>query len=214
MAGFFRLVLAVSVLLLNAFPCVTQRSPPSISTSPDGTLNSIVDRLSIGCPRASFVMDPQTAKRLSSMFCDRLLANFPRSMGMVVVSYTTRPPGLTSSGGNYSMPGYPRDLALLPGSANFTAMEESGLIVEFDFTRLSSIEIKETIFTHGTEEQCFRDNCLKIFESIVNRCEQSMPTSLSLLIVVRPMEFTLLRWRQHCHHGLRNLHVHRPELHQ
>lgn len=172
MAGFFRFVLAVTVLLLNALPCVAQTSPLSISTSPNGTLNSNVDDLDIGCTRASFLMDPHTAKRLSSMFCDRLLANFPKFMGMMVVFYTTRPPVLTSSGGNYSMPGYPRDLALLPGSANFTSMEKSGLIAEFEFIRGSGIEINTTIITQGTKEQCFRDNCLKILGSIVDRCEQ------------------------------------------
>ena len=70
------------------------------------------------------------------------------------------------------MPGYPRDLALLPGSANFFQMEASGLIAEFEYIRGSGIEINNTIIAQGTKEQCLHDNCLKILGSIVDRCEQ------------------------------------------
>ena len=69
------------------------------------------------------------------------------------------------------MPGYPRDLALLPGSANFYQMEASGLIAEFEFIRGSGIEINSTIIAQGTKEQCLHDNCLKLLESAVDRCE-------------------------------------------
>ena len=79
---------------------------------------------------------------------------------------------MTSLGGNYSMSGYPRDLALLPGSTNFTAMEKSGLIVEFEFSRGRGIEINKTIIAQGSKEECFRYNCLKILGSIVDRCKQ------------------------------------------
>lgn len=84
MPGVIQISLLVAMLLLNAFLCLAQTTPSSTSTSGDGTVNGTVKKLDITCTRASHLMDPHTAKRLSSMFCDRLLANFPRSMGMAL----------------------------------------------------------------------------------------------------------------------------------
>lgn len=69
------------------------------------------------------------------------------------------------------MPCYPNDLAPLPSSANFSEMETSGLIMEFEFLRGTGLEINKTIISQGTNEQCFHDSCLELLESAVDRCE-------------------------------------------
>ena len=79
--------------------------------------------------------------------------------------------GLTNSGDNYSAPGYPSDLAPLPGSPDFIALERSGLIAEFEFFRGTGIVVDRTIIKQGTKEQCWRDNCFRLLESAVDRCK-------------------------------------------
>lgn len=50
-------------------------------------------------------------------------------------------------------------------------MERSGLIAwrEFDLSG-AYVEDNGTIIPYGTKEQCAKDNCTEIFDTIIKRC--------------------------------------------
>ena len=82
---------------------------------------------------------------------------------------------LTSIGQNFSSAEYPSDLAPLPNNPNYTTLESQGYIAVFDLTLSSSfIDDNGTIHKQGQQSQCASDNCLQIFNAIVNRCTLSL----------------------------------------
>lgn len=70
------LVMAWSLLLI-AILCPTQISAHQVT----GLNEKNQSRIAIACTRASHKMDPAAAKRLASVFCEKLVDNFPPLMG-------------------------------------------------------------------------------------------------------------------------------------
>ncbi|RMZ75441.1 hypothetical protein DV737_g5301, partial [Chaetothyriales sp. CBS 132003] len=73
---------------------------------------------------------------------------------------------------NFTSAIYPSDLTEQPGSPNYTAIEQEGFIGVFDFILASSyVDENGIIQVRGQMDQCAKDNCVDIFNAMVDRCE-------------------------------------------
>ena len=187
MAELQTLILLFFVTFILRASCLPQIAPTTTVSS----------NVSIGCMTGGgdARMDSSTVKGLSALFCNKLLAHLLGLPG------TWCPPRrlnlqLTRTGENFGSPEYPTDLAVLPNNPNYTALEQEGYVAVFELTIGSSyIDNNGTIHKQGQKSQCASDNCLRIFDAIINRCK-SAPAWLvqSLLTCVRRVEHAL-RWR-------------------
>jgi hypothetical protein len=79
---------------------------------------------------------------------------------------------LTIADDNFSSPEYPTDLSPLLNNPNYTSIEQQGFIAVFDLTlATSTIDENGTIHKRGSRDQCAEDNCIRIYDAIINRCK-------------------------------------------
>lgn len=78
----------------------------------------------------------------------------------------------SQTGLSFHSPHYPTDLTPEADSANYTAIEESGIIANMWFGRSASFALDNGTFIElGTAEQCARDNCTNGMRDAVRSCQ-------------------------------------------
>jgi hypothetical protein len=170
------MVVTIATFLLQT-SCLPQTAPTAIPTTTSASVfvTSALPSpiMGIGCESGGgdARMDSFTVKRISSLYCNKLLANFPRFTGTSPIKPHTNP-SFNSTGESFSSAELPTDLSPLPHDTNYTATEEQGFVAVFDLIIASSyIDQNATIHVQGSEKQCAADNCVRIFDAIVNRCK-------------------------------------------
>lgn len=133
-------------------------------------------------------MDPLILQRLGAAFCTRLTrpdvfppasvhaegTGYPSDLGPVDDNaHSVKLPDMESE---EEMLPHRRDSATdseadMSAILNTTQMEISGIIAEFMFFRGKTQMFGDTLYVHGTDEQCARDDCAAFFHHTVGTCK-------------------------------------------
>lgn len=161
------------------------------------TTSSIGGSGAVSCATGGggWYIDPLIAQKLGSSFCSSLsqeqvmpkegetrtvdIARYPSDLGPVSafedrcnMSSGARMLQRARSNADVGLDKFYPYLNTSGQMINTTLIEIDGAIVEFIFARRPSVVASDSLFVHGTDEQCAMDNCTEFLHKSIDTCKQ------------------------------------------